>query len=946
MKPRTTGPPDENPHDAPGSWADLQVRTLEAVCASGTDGESLAAASKRFARTLRKEAQLEFVMIERIVRGSAETAHLAGAFSSGSAGTLKIPTPLLQRVVKQRKEYIAPSHPAGVAAAFMRAHKLRSLAVLPLATEGRVTGLLSIGSVHAWDRRGATTRFFRAIASRASALLEEHIRSTRSREVSERYAALFRGTLDTVFVIDPDDGQIVEVNPQASRLTGYTRRELTKMTIYGLQPPDRQEEFRLRLTDERQRATFVRGGPLEIIQKGGKRVPVELYTSNATIAGRKATLAIMHDLSEQKRTEVKLAASEELLRIIVEGTLDMFFYVHDVNGVFTYVSPSAEKITGFPPDHWKVHYSRFLTANPINEKVRLYTDRALKEGTPAPVYPCEIAHADGRTLLLEISEKPIFKEGKVIGIQGVAQDITEKKGLEEAILASRDNLNRILDQTPLAVMVLDARGNLVDVNEAWLRLFGATEKNQVVGKINAFHSKFIKSVGLSELIASVYDGQIVDVPPITIDPRSARPELPLNGVERSVHVRMFPVIDRNGGLVNVVAMMEDVTEKRRLEEQLVQSQKMESIGLLAGGIAHDFNNILGGILGYASFVKSQVSKQEKIYPHLETIERSALRAAELTSQLLAFARGGKYVVGPMYINDLVHETAELLRGTIEKNISVETRLDSVSPVIEADASQMQQVLMNLCVNARDAMPGGGTLTISTRCLREPDSFLRSLRSGQQDSFVCIDISDTGIGIDKAIRGKIFDPFFTTKEKGKGTGLGLATVYGIVRNHGGYINVESEVGTGTTFSVYIPAVEKPAARPVQAEARMTGGKETILVVDDEETIRTLVRDILEEIGYHVLGAGNGQEAIEIYQHHSSPIDLVILDMTMPGMGGRETFEKLKERDPGVRAILSTGYSQDERAREVLALGVKGFVQKPYRINELAAAVRKVLDSQTS
>ncbi|HXX63843.1 MAG TPA: response regulator, partial [Bacteroidota bacterium] len=257
-----------------------------------------------------------------------------------------------------------------------------------------------------------------------------------------------------------------------------------------------------------------------------------------------------------------------------------------------------------------------------------------------------------------------------------------------------------------------------------------------------------------------------------------------------------------------------------------------------------------------------------------------------------------------------------------------------------------QVLMNLCVNARDAMPGGGTLTISTRSLREPDGFLRSLEPGQEEPYVCIDIRDTGIGIDKAIRGKIFDPFFTTKEKGKGTGLGLATVYGIVRNHGGFINVESEVGVGTTFTVYIPAVEKPAARPVQAEARMTRGKETILIVDDEETIRSLVRDILEEIGYHVLGAGNGEEAIEIYRHHSSPIDLVILDMTMPGMGGRETFEKLKEVDPGVRAILSTGYSQDERAREVLALGVKGFVQKPYRINELAAAVRRVLDSQKS
>jgi CheY-like chemotaxis protein len=370
---------------------------------------------------------------------------------------------------------------------------------------------------------------------------------------------------------------------------------------------------------------------------------------------------------------------------------------------------------------------------------------------------------------------------------------------------------------------------------------------------------------------------------------------------------------------------------------------MESIGLLAGGIAHDFNNILGGILGYTSFVKAQVPLEDRIYPHLETIERSALRAAELTSQLLGFARGGKYVVGPLRINELVRETAELLRGTIEATVVMETGLDPSSPVIEADASQMQQVLMNLCVNARDAMPGGGELKITTTRLDTPDAFLRSIPEGKGGPFVRIDIADTGIGIDRAIRGKIFDPFFTTKEKGKGTGLGLATVYGIVKNHNGFVNVESEMGAGTTFSVYIPAVDKRPAQVQEIASRPPGGKETVLVVDDEETIRELVKDILEEIGYSVLTAGNGFEAVEIYRERIGKIGLVILDMTMPGMGGRETFEKLRELNPRVRAILSTGYSEDERARQMLAMGVKAFVQKPYRIDDLASTVRRILDS---
>jgi CheY-like chemotaxis protein len=338
-----------------------------------------------------------------------------------------------------------------------------------------------------------------------------------------------------------------------------------------------------------------------------------------------------------------------------------------------------------------------------------------------------------------------------------------------------------------------------------------------------------------------------------------------------------------------------------------------------------------------------VPKEDRIYPHLETIERSALRAAELTSQLLGFARGGKYVVGPLIINDLVRETADLLRGTIETNIAMTTGLDASSPVIEADASQMQQVLMNLCVNARDAMPGGGELTITTTRLDAPDAFLRSIPEARGGRFVRIEIADTGIGIEKAIRGKIFDPFFTTKEKGKGTGLGLATVYGIVKNHNGFINVESEIGSGTTFSVYIPAVDKVAAKVQEDESRPQGGQETILVVDDEEMIRMLVRDILEEIGYNVLSAADGIEAVELYKEKDGEIDLVILDMTMPGMGGRETFEKLKEMNPSVRAILSTGYAADERARQMLAMGVKAFVQKPYRIDDLASAVRKTLDS---
>jgi PAS domain S-box-containing protein len=944
MKSRGTRPGRTADHREDFLSADIRLRTLAAVGDVRTAGVPLGRLLRRICLRLKEETGLGFVVMEApgasgtvLSSPAARAIFPDGAPRAAGAGRVR------GAYGVRRVTVISPGN-RGTIPRTVHALGLKGLVLLPLHLHHRGHGTLAVGSRVKRLAGGNDLRFLRQLALRVSAVLEKHGERESLETAAEEYRSLLLGMPDTVMIIDPADGRILEANPQATRLTGVTRAGLKQRTVYSFHTPAMAETHRAAL--RRVRHEFMQYGPIEFLRKTGKPAPAEINARLLRLPGRDLVLCIVRDVSEQKRTEVKLAASEELLRIIVEGTLDMFFYVHDTAGVFTYLSPSVGKITGYGREHWRSRYTDFLTPSPLNDSVRGYVERALKEGLAAPAYTCEIRHADGRPLLLEVNEKPVFKEGTVIGIQGVARDITERTRLEEAILESRDNLNRILDQTPLAVTVLDARGNLIEVNEAWLRLFGAAEREQVIGKLNVFHSDFIRGMGLAEGFAAVYRGEIVDVPAITVDPRSAVPELPLSGIERTFHAHMFPVLERNGNLVNVVAMMEDVTDRRRLEEQLIQSQKMESIGLLAGGIAHDFNNILGGILGYASFVKAQVPKEDRIYPHLETIERSALRAAELTSQLLGFARGGKYVVGPLYINDLLRETAELLEGTIEKNIAVKTELDPSSPVIEADASQIQQVLMNLGVNARDAMPGGGVLTMTTRRLNAPDAFLRSVPEGRRGPYVRIDITDTGIGIDKTIRGKIFDPFFTTKEKGKGTGLGLATVYGIVQNHNGFINVESEMGNGTTFSVYIPAVDKAAAKVRETGPRPEGGRETILVVDDEETIRFLVRDILAEMGYNVLAAADGFQAVQLYTGRESEIDLVILDMTMPGMGGRETFEKLKEMNPRVRAILSTGYSEDERARQMLALGVKAFVQKPYRIDDLASAVRRILDSPGS
>ncbi|RJP66009.1 MAG: response regulator, partial [Candidatus Abyssobacteria bacterium SURF_17] len=328
---------------------------------------------------------------------------------------------------------------------------------------------------------------------------------------------------------------------------------------------------------------------------------------------------------------------------------------------------------------------------------------------------------------------------------------------------------------------------------------------------------------------------------------------------------------------------------------------------------------------------------------IDTIERSAMRAAELTAQLLAFARGGKYDIKPVDLNSIVHDTLEIIERTFDKSIEIQTSLSTPLPTVEVDAGQLQQVLMNLCVNARDAMPAGGKLFIETNATTLTGEYTKTHVDAKSGSYVNLCVTDTGMGISKENLQRIFEPFFTTKEKGKGTGLGLSMVYGVVRNHGGFVRVYSELGIGTTFKVYLPASGKPEIRgPLKLEAAC-GGDELILVVDDEEPIRTLAKDIFESYGYRVLLAENGEEAVETYTHRMDEIALVILDMVMPKMGGREAYLKLKEVNPKVRTLLSTGYSQNGKAKEILDSGVMGFIQKPYQVNELLSKVRHVLDA---
>jgi CheY-like chemotaxis protein len=370
---------------------------------------------------------------------------------------------------------------------------------------------------------------------------------------------------------------------------------------------------------------------------------------------------------------------------------------------------------------------------------------------------------------------------------------------------------------------------------------------------------------------------------------------------------------------------------------------MLSIGTLAGGIAHDFNNILAIILGYTSILHSMKDNPEKFSYGVSAIKQAVDRGAGLVRQILTFARKTEIAFEPMNISDLVRELVSMLQQTFPKIITFNIEIDTELPLINADHTQIHQILLNLCVNARDAMPKGGVITIKAH-KATGDKLLERSPESNKHRYICISVSDTGLGMDETTRDRIFDPFFTTKEKGKGTGLGLSVVYGVVQAHHGYVDVESAVGSGTIFRLYLPVSNEiiAAVESVQGEENVHGGTETILIVEDEDLLLDMVQLLLETHGYTVLTAKDGLEAVNVYSQHAHEIALVISDMGLPVLSGESEFKKIKEINPSVKMILASGYFEPDIKAILESAGVLGFLQKPYVIEEVLAKIRKALD----
>ena len=665
-------------------------------------------------------------------------------------------------------------------------------------------------------------------------------------------------------------------------------------------------------------------------------------------------LGFVQDITELKKAEEALHESEERYRS----------FVHNFNGIafrgeiglkVVFFHGAVEKITGYKSEDFmreKPSWGQIIHP----DDVLCYQERA-KEAMSDPTHSAEIEHRiickDGNVRWIHQIAKVIFDElGKPIYIEGILYDITERKLAEETLKNNQNFLNSIIEQSPFATWISDEKGTIIKCNVALTKLLNISE-DQLIGKYNVFEDKIAIEQGLMPKIRTVFE-----------DGKTANFSIEWDAKEigykdsKKVHIEgtMFPIHDDKGNLTNVVDHWVDVSkrkqaekEKMKLKEQLQQAQKMEAIGTLAGGIAHDFNNILGVIMGYTDLTLDDLSDTKNVIKNLQHVMKASERAKEMVQQILAFSRKDEQTMKSVSIGKIVKEVVNFLRTSIPTTIEIRFEKESGLPLIFGNKTQINQVLMNLCTNSAYAMKeNGGLLNIELKevMLEADDTESLKMKPGV---YQVINVSDTGTGINKDIIDKIFEPYFTTKDTGEGTGMGLAVIYGIIKNHGGDIKVYSEPGKGTVFNVYFPVpdsgiIEKSTSTDSD-QPEVMGNNENILFVDDEVSLVEMGTQMITNLGYQVQSRTSSIEALEAFKADPDKYDLVITDMTMPNMTGVKLAEKIHKVRADIPVILCTGFSNGINKNNYKAQGISALIMKPVIKRELAEAIKEALDKRS-
>ena len=601
--------------------------------------------------------------------------------------------------------------------------------------------------------------------------------------------------------------------------------------------------------------------------------------------------------------------------------------VVDQNYQFSYVNERFCEMLGYLQD--EIIGRRLIDFVHDDYKALMKDQMARRQQGEEKAFELVWQTKDGNKIHTLASPKALYdEEGRFIGSIGVLTDITHRIEAEKALQSSEEKYRLLVENANDAIFILQE--GLIKFANRKAKLMG----NDLGVDLNRVPFANYIHPADRDLVLERHKGRLKgenlpDTYAFRLIGRDDREMwIELNSVQIDWH-----------GTPATLNFLRDTTLQRKLEKQLQLSQKMEAVGTLAGGVAHDFNNLLMGIQGRTSLMLLETDPIQPQFDHLKEIENYIKRATKLTKQLLGFARGGKYEVKPTDINDLIEKSSQMF-GRTKKEITIYKKYYDRIWTVEIDQSQIDQVLLNIFVNAWQAMPEGGDLFIQTKneILDERFAEAYGVRPGK---YVAISITDTGIGMNRKTLKRVFDPFFTTKDKERGTGLGLASAYGIIKNHEGIIIAESAWGQGATFHIYLPASDKPVINRGQDDQKILTGSGTILLVDDEEMIIDVGAQVLKKLGYEVLTARHGKEAVAVYQQNSQRIAIVILDLIMPEMGGGETYDRLKEIDPDVKVLLSSGYSLDGQATEILNRGCDGFIQKPFSLKDLSQKLRKII-----
>ena len=750
------------------------------------------------------------------------------------------------------------------------------------------------------------------------------------RESEEQYRRLVE-SMNEGLEIEDERGIVTYVNDRLCRMLGYAPDEIVGRPPTVFLDADQRSVFHKQEARRDKRET----DSYEITWTGkdGRKVPTIVSTAPIfdSERNRQGSFAVITDITQRKIAEQALRESEERYRSLVEN-IDLGITLIDRDYNILMTNSAQGRLFGHPSERFigKKCYTQFGR----DHKVCPYCPgaRVMAHGRPEEV-DVEAKRSDGSRFPVRIQVFPVRKpDGTISGFIEVMQDVTERKQAEE----ERRRLATAVEQAAESILITDRRGVIQYVNPAFERTSGYN-RDEVIGRTprilrsprhdDSFFEEMWKTLAGGQVWTGHFINQRKD------------------GGSYEAETTISPIRDSTGEIISYVSVGRDVTQLVRLEKQLRQAQKMEAIGTLAGGIAHDFNNILTIILGFTEMVLEDVPEDAPWREDLEEVLTASYRARSLVEQILTFSRQSEEERKSLYIGPIVKETIKLLRASIPATIEIRQEVESESGMIMGDPTQIHQVLMNLCTNAVHAMrEKGGILEIRLKDVEmdaETVSQYPDLRPG---AYLQMTVSDTGHGMDRAVQERIFDPFFTTKGPHEGTGLGLAVIYGIVKNHGGSIRVYSEPGQGATFNILLPKVQQESPSDAGPLEPLPGGDERILFVDDEEPLRQMGRKMMERLGYEVVAAADGREALDIFREDPERFQLVITDQTMPAITGDELAKALLEIRPDIPIILCTGFSETVSRERAQAMGIEEFVMKPIVKGEIARTIRRVLDGE--